>query len=261
MSRVQLALRVPDLPASIASSHSKLFGTEPAKLRGGYADFAIADQGLATDVENDTARCHALQDKVWVHGPGQEPWEAYAVEADADSMAKGCPVICGGSACGVRCGASQGGGAPAYWTYAGVPTTPRGAAAVIARPPGITGQPLGEGQGRVTWALLTGPWMRRAGRRPIAAVSGSTRTHVRVKTAGSPLAPPRPRRCTGTSGYRTRREAVPAPSRAPSWPLIGPAPGCLSPRKQRASRATLFAPFPHPARFSSFGPPREGDTS
>ncbi|WP_406468701.1 ArsI/CadI family heavy metal resistance metalloenzyme [Streptomyces sp. NBC_01594] len=127
MSRVQLALRVPDLPASIAF-YSKLFGTEPAKLRDGYANFAIAepplklvliqgspdedthmdhlgvevdtteavhaattrlaDQGLATDVENDTTCCYALQDKVWVHGPGQEPWEVYVVKADADSMAK-----------------------------------------------------------------------------------------------------------------------------------------------------------------------------
>ncbi|MCX5107136.1 VOC family protein [Streptomyces sp. NBC_00378] len=127
MSRVQLALRVPDLPASIAF-YSKLFGTEPAKLRDGYANFAIADpplklvliqgtpdedtrmdhlgievdtteavhaattrladQGLATGVENDTICCYALQDKVWVHGPGQEPWEVYVVKADADSLAK-----------------------------------------------------------------------------------------------------------------------------------------------------------------------------
>ncbi|KDQ67844.1 MULTISPECIES: ArsI/CadI family heavy metal resistance metalloenzyme [Streptomyces] len=127
MSRVQLALRVPDLPTSIAF-YSKLFGAEPAKLRDGYANFAIADpplklvliqgapdedtrmdhlgievdtteavhaattrltdQGLATDVENDTTCCYALQDKVWVHGPGQEPWEVYVVKADADSLAK-----------------------------------------------------------------------------------------------------------------------------------------------------------------------------
>ncbi|WP_329293308.1 ArsI/CadI family heavy metal resistance metalloenzyme [Streptomyces sp. NBC_01455] len=127
MSRVQLALRVPDLAASIAF-YSKLFGTEPAKLRDGYANFAItepplklvliegpegeatrkdhlgvevesteavhatttrlADQGLATDVENDTTCCYAVQDKVWVHGPGQEPWEVYVVKADADSLAK-----------------------------------------------------------------------------------------------------------------------------------------------------------------------------
>ncbi|MET7343803.1 ArsI/CadI family heavy metal resistance metalloenzyme [Streptomyces sp. NPDC087866] len=127
MSRVQLALRVPDLQASIAF-YSKLFATEPAKQRDGYANFTIAepplklvlvqgkpdedtrmdhlgvevdtteavhvatarfqDQGLTTDAENDTTCCYALQDKVWVHGPGQEPWEVYVVKADADSMAK-----------------------------------------------------------------------------------------------------------------------------------------------------------------------------
>ncbi|MFE7276282.1 ArsI/CadI family heavy metal resistance metalloenzyme [Streptomyces sp. NPDC057623] len=126
-SRVQLALRVPDLAASVAF-YTKLFGTEPAKLRDGYANFAItepplklvlvegtagettrmdhlgvevesteavhaattwlAEVGLATNVENDTTCCYALQDKVWVHGPGQEPWEVYVVKADADSLAK-----------------------------------------------------------------------------------------------------------------------------------------------------------------------------
>ncbi|MGH3529939.1 MAG: glyoxalase/bleomycin resistance/dioxygenase family protein, partial [Pseudonocardiaceae bacterium] len=24
-----------------------------------------------------------VQDKVWIHGPGQEPWEVYAVKADS----------------------------------------------------------------------------------------------------------------------------------------------------------------------------------
>ncbi|WP_416958167.1 ArsI/CadI family heavy metal resistance metalloenzyme [Streptomyces sp. Agncl-13] len=126
-SRVQLALRVPDLATSIAF-YTKLFGTEPAKLRDGYANFAIADPplklvliegtageatrmdhlgvevesteavhtatarlgeaGLTTAEENDTSCCYALQDKVWVHGPGQEPWEVYVVKADADSLAK-----------------------------------------------------------------------------------------------------------------------------------------------------------------------------
>jgi catechol 2,3-dioxygenase-like lactoylglutathione lyase family enzyme len=126
-SRVQLALRVPDLAESVAF-YTKLFGTEPAKLRDGYANFAIAEPplklvliegtageatrmdhlgvevesteavhaatarlgevGLATDVENDTTCCYALQDKVWVLGPGQEPWEVYVVKADADSLAK-----------------------------------------------------------------------------------------------------------------------------------------------------------------------------
>ncbi|MFF3339321.1 ArsI/CadI family heavy metal resistance metalloenzyme [Streptomyces flavidovirens] len=127
MSRVQLALRVPDLAASVAF-YTKLFGTEPAKLRDGYANFAIAqpplklvliegqpgedtrmdhlgvevdtteavsaattrlsDAGLTTAEEMDTTCCYALQDKVWVHGPGREPWEVYVVKADAGTLAK-----------------------------------------------------------------------------------------------------------------------------------------------------------------------------
>ena len=39
--RIQLALNVDDLGESIAF-YSKLFGTEPAKVRPGYANFAIA---------------------------------------------------------------------------------------------------------------------------------------------------------------------------------------------------------------------------
>lgn len=45
MSRVQLALRVADLEGCIAF-YSKLFGAEPAKLRAGYANFAIAEPPL-----------------------------------------------------------------------------------------------------------------------------------------------------------------------------------------------------------------------
>ncbi|GAA2526801.1 MULTISPECIES: ArsI/CadI family heavy metal resistance metalloenzyme [Streptomyces] len=128
MSRAQLALNVPDLEASVAF-YSRLFGTEPAKLRPGYANFALTEPplklvliqgepggetrldhlgvevattdevtaattrlkeaGLATFEENDTSCCYALQDKVWVHGPGREPWEVYVVKADADSMGSG----------------------------------------------------------------------------------------------------------------------------------------------------------------------------
>ena len=45
MSRVQLALNVSDLDEAVAF-YSKLFGTEPAKLRPGYANFAIAEPPL-----------------------------------------------------------------------------------------------------------------------------------------------------------------------------------------------------------------------
>ncbi|MDN5852173.1 MAG: glyoxalase/bleomycin resistance/dioxygenase family protein, partial [Actinomycetia bacterium] len=43
----------------------------------------LAGSGLQTAVQNDTTCCYAVQDKVWVHGPGAEPWEVYTVKADA----------------------------------------------------------------------------------------------------------------------------------------------------------------------------------
>ena len=41
MSRVQLALNVDDLDEAV-SFYSKLFNTAPAKIKDGYANFAIA---------------------------------------------------------------------------------------------------------------------------------------------------------------------------------------------------------------------------
>ena len=122
MSRVQPALPVPDLEAAVGF-YPRLFGAEPAKRRPGYANFAIAEsplklvllegdgseptrmdhlgvevesteevaaattrlaeQGLETSVEENSECCYAVQDKVWVRGPGQEPWEVYTVLADA----------------------------------------------------------------------------------------------------------------------------------------------------------------------------------
>jgi predicted enzyme related to lactoylglutathione lyase len=135
MSRVQLALNVSDLDSAI-EFYSKLFATAPAKVRDGYANFAIAEpplklvliqgggapgslnhlgvevmstdevgaaitrlqgEGLATTVEEQTSCCYAVQDKVWVHGPDAEPWEVYTVLADAPAMEK--VVSDNGSAC------------------------------------------------------------------------------------------------------------------------------------------------------------------
>ena len=133
MSRVQLALRVADLEASVAF-YSKLFGAEPAKRRPGYANFAIAEpplklvllegtpgdltrmdhlgvevettgevtgatarlaaEGLPTATEEDTACCYAVQDKVWVTGPGEEPWEVYVVKGDADTLDRATDSAC-----------------------------------------------------------------------------------------------------------------------------------------------------------------------
>ncbi|MGO8876527.1 MAG: ArsI/CadI family heavy metal resistance metalloenzyme [Acidimicrobiales bacterium] len=56
MSRVQLALNVSDLDEAV-TFYSKLFGTDPAKLRPGYANFAIADPPLKLVlIEDTTAR-------------------------------------------------------------------------------------------------------------------------------------------------------------------------------------------------------------
>jgi lactoylglutathione lyase len=122
MSRVQLALNVDDLDGAV-DFYSKLFDTTPAKLRPGYANFAIenpplklvlfeqpgkggtinhlgvevestevvgaaqqrlATHGLATATEDGVACCYARQDKVWVDGPSGEPWEIYTVLADVE---------------------------------------------------------------------------------------------------------------------------------------------------------------------------------
>src|ERR1017187_1300230 len=45
MSRVQLALNVSNLDEAVAF-YSKLFSTEPAKLRPGYANFGITEPPL-----------------------------------------------------------------------------------------------------------------------------------------------------------------------------------------------------------------------
>src|SRR5581483_3201679 len=118
MSRLQLALNVADIERAVAF-YSMLFETAPAKVRPGYANFAIDDpplklvliedatkapgslnhlgvevenreevasalgrlqrEGMVTAVEDEVACCYALQDKVWVDGPGGQPWEIYAV--------------------------------------------------------------------------------------------------------------------------------------------------------------------------------------
>ena len=137
MSRVQLALNVSDLEAAIGF-YSKLLGVAPAKVREGYANFAVADpplklvliagggvpgtlnhlgvevestdevaaavgrlraEGLATEVEEQTTCCYAVQDKVWVEGPDGEPWEVYTVLADAAVMQPAPEPVAAADAC------------------------------------------------------------------------------------------------------------------------------------------------------------------
>ncbi|CAM5714378.1 putative protein OS=Streptomyces aurantiogriseus OX=66870 GN=GCM10010251_01910 PE=4 SV=1 [Streptomyces aurantiogriseus] len=46
------------------------------------------ESGPTTAAEMDTICWYALQDKVWVQGPGHEHGEVYVVKADDDSLAK-----------------------------------------------------------------------------------------------------------------------------------------------------------------------------
>ncbi len=60
MSRVQLALNVADLDAAIGF-YSKLFATEPAKVRSGYANFAITEPPLKLVlIEHPDGRGHGV---------------------------------------------------------------------------------------------------------------------------------------------------------------------------------------------------------
>jgi catechol 2,3-dioxygenase-like lactoylglutathione lyase family enzyme len=118
MSRVQISLNVTDLHAAV-TLYTRLLGTPPAKLRSGYANFAVEDPplklvlnapgngpagsinhlgvevattgevtraearlaaaGLPVDPQPGTVCCYARQDKVWARDPGGLAWEYYTV--------------------------------------------------------------------------------------------------------------------------------------------------------------------------------------
>ncbi len=131
--RLQLALNVTDLDAAI-DFYSKMFDTRPAKVRDGYANFAIdspplklvlfagagpdgsinhlgvevdsADEvtaaerrlssaGLDTTGIDETICCYAEKAETWVHAPDGNRWEWYVKTADAEQIEK---VVIGGSA-------------------------------------------------------------------------------------------------------------------------------------------------------------------
>ena len=132
MSRLQLALDVSDLDEAI-DFYTRLFATEPTKVRPGYANFAIADPPLklvlfespdgggainhlgveadtpaevvaaearlsganldTTGVE-DTACCFAEKTEIWVEAPDDIRWEWYVKTADSERLDN---VVLGGS--------------------------------------------------------------------------------------------------------------------------------------------------------------------
>lgn len=122
--RVQLALNVEDLENAV-EFYTRLLGTPPAKLREGYANFAVDSpplklvllenpghggslnhlgvevpdstrvdaeiarlerEGLVTLEEKATTCCFATQDKAWVTAPDGERWEVYTVLADSETF-------------------------------------------------------------------------------------------------------------------------------------------------------------------------------
>ncbi|MGD0380968.1 MAG: ArsI/CadI family heavy metal resistance metalloenzyme [Acidimicrobiales bacterium] len=130
MARLQLALNVSDLDAAI-DFYTKLFETAPAKIRPGYANFAVTDpplklvliegggtpgslnhlgvevedrlevaaahrrlagHQLAPTLEEEVSCCYAVQDKVWVDTPDGSAWEIYTVLADTVLATAGMPT-------------------------------------------------------------------------------------------------------------------------------------------------------------------------
>ena len=125
MSRVQLAINVTDLDRAVAF-YSRLFGAAPAKVKPGYANFAIADPplklvlfegpegatinhlgvevetaeevaaaerrlrgaGLETTGIEDTVCCHAEKTETWLADPDGARWEWYVKSGDADQLRK-----------------------------------------------------------------------------------------------------------------------------------------------------------------------------
>ena len=122
--RLQLALNVEDLDSAI-DFYTKMFDTPPAKVRDGYANFAIENpplklvlfagagpagsinhlgvevetsgqvvaaearltgSGIETTGVDDTVCCYAEKTETWVDGPDSTRWEWYVKTADADQL-------------------------------------------------------------------------------------------------------------------------------------------------------------------------------
>ncbi len=137
--RLQLALNVDNLDDAI-DFYTKMFATPPAKVKPGYANFAIADpplklvlfegagpsgsinhlgvetetsgevlaaesrlaeSGLETTGVDETICCYAEKTETWVHAPDGNKWEWYVKKADAEQLQN--IVISGANAEGGGC--------------------------------------------------------------------------------------------------------------------------------------------------------------
>lgn len=139
--RLQLALNVSDLDEAI-DFYSRMFGAEPAKVRDGYANFAIENpplklvlfagagtpgsinhlgvetetaaevveaesrlstSGLETTGVDDTVCCYAEKTETWVEGPDGARWEWYVKKGDAEQLVN---TVVGGGTGGGACSCS-----------------------------------------------------------------------------------------------------------------------------------------------------------
>ena len=128
--RLQLALNVDDIDQAV-DFYSRLFATEPAKRKPGYANFALSNPplklvlfevkgaperlnhlgvevfegeavtaaterlkaaGLETLVEDETTCCYAKQDKVWAIEPQGLRWEWYRVLEHSETFSGAPPA-------------------------------------------------------------------------------------------------------------------------------------------------------------------------
>ena len=123
MSRLQLAINVTDLDRAV-EFYSRLFDTAPAKIKPGYANFAITDPplklvlfegpegatinhlgvevetadevmaaerrltstGLETTGVDETICCFAEKAETWVVDPDGARWEWYVKSGDAEQI-------------------------------------------------------------------------------------------------------------------------------------------------------------------------------
>ena len=126
MSRLQLAIDVANLDEAI-KFYSKMFSSEPSKVRPGYANFTIeepplklvlfedienggainhlgvevddvkmvheadarmTDEGLTTTGIDETMCCYADKTETWIDGPDDIRWEWYVKSGDNEQFEK-----------------------------------------------------------------------------------------------------------------------------------------------------------------------------
>jgi predicted enzyme related to lactoylglutathione lyase len=142
--RPHLALTVTDVDRAVPF-YAALFGTEPEKVRQGYAKFSVTTPainftltqgerselgafnhagiqvastqdvldarerlvaaGLAAFDEMDTTCCYARQDKIWVRDPDGTPWEVFVTHEDTEEHGDGGLPMAEEESCG--CGSGE----------------------------------------------------------------------------------------------------------------------------------------------------------